>query len=194
MLDEVKQFVNKSFKNSIYGSGSVKHFERTIDWLKELKSDVDEPMLIAAYAHDIERAFRDADSQEDFFKDKEFNDKDFLAAHQIKGAEIISDFLKKQNYPEDKIKRIYNMIRRHEEEGDEESDLIKDADSISYLENNAAKHTKWTSNLGIDKVKRKIDWMYSRISSDKAKALAGPYYEKVLKIFESYASPKKKTW
>jgi len=180
MLDKVKQFVDKSFANSIYGSGSTKHFERTVDWLKELKSDADEPMLIAAYAHDIERAFRDGNSQEDFFKDKEFNDRDFLANHQTKGAEIISDFLRKQNYPENEIKRIYNMIRYHEEGGDEESNLIKDADSISYLENNAAKHTKWISSLGADKVKRKIDWMYNRISLKKAKFLASPFYNKVL--------------
>jgi len=179
VLDQIKQFVSESFKKSIYGGGSMRHFERTVYWLKELKPDADESMLIAAYAHDIERAFRDAISQEDFFKDKEFNDVDFLENHQAKGAKIISGFLEERNYPENDIERIYNMIKHHEEGGDVESDLIKDADSISYLENNAIKYTKWTNDLGVDKVKRKIDWMYDRISSEKAKVLAAPFIMKL---------------
>ena len=178
MFDKVKQFVNESFANSIYSSGGFKHFEQTVYWLKKIKPDADEPMLIATYAHDIERAFRAKDSVATF-KDKEFNDKEFLANHQTKGADIVVDFLKKNNYPKDKIKRVYEMIRHHEQEGSEESTLIKDADSLSYLEVAAPKHIKLLSELGADKIQRKIDWMYNRISSDKAKDLARPYYEKV---------------
>jgi len=180
MLDKVKQFVNESFGKGVNEKGS-EHFEQTIYWAQQLKPDADEPILIAAYAHDIARAFRKENSEETF-KNRELDDPEILKEHQEEGARIMADFLRKEGYDEGSIKRVYDMIRRHEEGGDEESDLIKDADSISYLEINAVKHIKWIDNLGKDKIKNKIDWMYNRISSDKAKELANPLYEKVLSL------------
>lgn len=180
MLDKVKQFVNESFGKGVNEKGS-EHFEQTIYWTRQLKPDADEPILIAAYAHDIARAFRKENSEETF-QNKEFDDLEILKEHQEEGARIMADFLRKEGYDESSIKRVYDMILHHEEGGDEESNLIKDADSISYLETNAVKHTKLINNLGKDKIKNKIDWMYNRISSDKAKELAKPLYEKVLSL------------
>ena len=180
MLEKVKKFVNESFKQCVSGR-STKHFERTIYWVKQLKPDADEPILIAAYAHDIARAFKKENSIE-VFKHKELNDKKILKEHQEEGFKIMADFLEREDYNRESIKRVSDMIRYHEEGGDEESNLIKDADSISYLEINAPKHIKLIKILGKDKVKRKIDWMYNRISSKKAKLLAKHYYEKVVSL------------
>ncbi len=180
MLEKAKKFVNESFKQCVSGK-STKHFERTVYWVKQLKTDADEPILIAAYSHDIARAFRKKSSIELFGK-KEMNDKEILKKHQEEGAKIVVGFLKKEGYDEKSIKRVSDMIRHHEEGGDEESNLVKDADSISYLEINAPKHIKLVKILGKDKIKRKIDWMYNRISSKKAKLLAKPYYEKVVSL------------
>ena len=178
MLEKVKQFVLESFSQGA-NEKNMDHFERAVYWLQRLKPDADEPMLIAAYAHDLGRAFREQDTA-NFFKDKEFDDPEILASHQEGGAKIISEFLKKQNYNPDDIKRIYNMVRYHEEGGDVESDLIKDADSISYLEVNVKKFLGWLDKLGKEKVRRKIDWMYERISSPQARELAKPFYDKAL--------------
>lgn len=185
MIEKIKQFVNESYQKSIYGSGSIKHFERTVDWLLALKPDADEAMQIAAYAHDIERAFRDEVSEE-VFKDREFNDPEFLADHETKGAEIAAKFLRDNGYGDNDVKRVYNMIRYHEEGGDDEANLIKDADSISYLEINAKRHLPLIETLGKEKVKNKIDWMYNRITTEKAKELATPFYDDVIRELYSY--------
>lgn len=181
MLEQVKQFIQQSFNPEVNGNGK-EHFERTIYWVKQLKPDANEPILIAAYAHDTARAFSKQDTEETF-KDKEFNDIEILKEHQEEGARIVADFLQKEGYSEESIKRVYNMIKYHEEGGDAESNLIMDADSISYLEINAVKHIKLVNSLDKDKIKRKIDWMYKRISSDKAKVLAEPYYKKAITSF-----------
>jgi len=179
MFIEVKKFIDDAFQNSLYGSGSIKHFERTVDWLKMLKPDADEPMLIAAYAHDIERAFRKTDSTETF-KSIAFNDETFLAHHQSRGADIVRVFLRDNGYPDEATQRVYRMIYHHEVGGDEESNFIKDADSISYLENNTQLHIGLTSSLGVEKIKEKVDWMFERITSPRAKALAQPFYNSAI--------------
>lgn len=181
MFNKVRQFVNESFKQSGHGE-NLDHFKRTVYWVKKIKPDVDEPTLIAAYAHDIARAFRRANTKE-MFKDKEFDDPEILEEHQKEGARIIGEFLRKENYDKNSIKRIENMVRRHEVGGDEESNLIQAADTISYFENNVEKHIQLIPVLGEDKIKRKIDFMYNRISPGKAKEFARPYYEKIIKNF-----------
>lgn len=178
MLNKIKKFVNDSFNMSANDNGT-KHFEQTVYWVKEIKPNPDEPTLIAAYAHDIARAFRKETTQQTF-KNKEFNDSEILTQHQEQGATIISDFLQKEDYNEEAIKRVHNMILHHEVGGDEDSDLIKDADSVSYLEINAVKHVKLADNLGREKIGNKIKWMYDRITSPKAKELAKPFYEKAI--------------
>ena len=72
-----------------------------------------------------------------------------------------------------------------EEGGNEEADLIKDADSISYLENNAIKHIKLIGKLSKDRIKNKVDWMYNRISSKKAKSLAEPFYKEAMDLLNN---------
>ncbi|MBU0706068.1 HD domain-containing protein [Patescibacteria group bacterium] len=175
MLEQVIKFVNKSFEKCATGK-SVAHFESTLHWIKELRPEADEPILIAAYAHDIQRAFRETNT-ENTFKNIELNDPDLLKHHQQEGSKIICNFLESKGYDKKGIKRIGNMIAHHEEGGDEESDLIKDADSISYFYTNANKHvTETVKTLGKEKIRNKIDWMYNRITSEKAKKIAKPKY------------------
>ncbi len=174
MFEKVKKFVDDSF-----GKKS-KHFERTVYWLQQIKPDADESMLIAAYAHDIHRAFY-GEPEADFYKDKELNDKNYLIEHQEKGAEVVANFLRKNYYPEAEIKRVAEMVRLHEFGGTEEADVIKDADSVSYFEINALRHLEKFKLLGPDKIKRKFDFMYNRITSDRAKELARPFYEEAIK-------------
>jgi hypothetical protein len=178
MISEIKRFIDDSF-NKI-----IPHFERTIYWLKILNPKADEAMEIAAYAHDISRAFRKTNSAETF-RDKELDDREIIKEHQEKGAKIITAFLKEKHYNVKDIDRIYKMVSKHEWGGDLESDLIKDADSISYLELNAPKHAqKLALILGKEKIRRKIDWMFNRITSKEAKKLAEPFYQTAIKCLE----------
>ncbi|MAG22050.1 MAG: hypothetical protein CL943_01950 [Candidatus Diapherotrites archaeon] len=176
MLKKVEQFVKEAFEKSATGK-SIAHFENTVYWIRQLRPDADEPIIIAAFAHDIARAFRKTNTEQTF-KTKEFNDPAILEEHQKEGAIIISRFLKKEGYEQEKIERIKNMIGKHEVGGDAESNLIKDADSLSYFETNAIKHVGLAKTLGTEKVRKKMAWMFERISSPKAKEIAKPFYEK----------------
>lgn len=175
---EVVKFVNEAFRRAGDDHG-IKHFERTVFWLRQLRPDADEAFGIAAYSHDIERAFR---NQEVWSmqkrSDKGFRDEDFLRIHQERGAEIIGEFLQKRGAGEDMIARVKRLISKHEVGGDDEQNMLKDADSLSFFENNIPHFlTKKVAELNKEKVKAKFDWMFNRITSEKAREIARPWYE-----------------
>jgi hypothetical protein len=178
LYDKVEEFVNKA-------TGGSKHLERTVFWLKELKSDASEAMLIAALSHDIERAFRNTEYNKAFDSDKGYRSEGHLLHHQQEGAEIMSKFLKEQGADEELVKKVYSLISKHEEGGDDDQNLIKDADSLSFLENNIdiflKEQIKKTSK---EKVRDKFNWMFNRITSEKAKEIARPWYEEAMKKME----------
>lgn len=179
MFEKVKLFVDKAFE----GKRVIKHFERTVYWLKHFKLDVDEAFLIAAYAHDIERGFRKPEiSAMHTDRDAGFLDEEFLKHHQEKGAEIIGEFLRKNKYPEKDIERVKMLVSKHEVGGNEEQNLLKDCDSISFFEIQASHFIEnKVQEVGKEKVKNKFDWMFNRITSKKAKEIAKPLYEKAIR-------------
>lgn len=180
MLEKVKQFINESFAKSDYPN-TPDHLQRTLDWLLKLKPDADEAMQIAAYSHDIARAFATTS-----FEDKPFDDREYLYIHQKTGAEMVAKFLTEQGYDQHNIQRVYNMVNRHEDGGDGESDIIKDSDSLSYLEKPAHIKPEFIEKLGRAQVKYKVDYMHNRIATDRARELARPYYDKAVEALENY--------
>ncbi|MFH1822258.1 MAG: HD domain-containing protein [Patescibacteria group bacterium] len=180
LYKKTKQFVVNSF-TKVGDVRGIKHFLRTVYWVNELKPDADEAMYIAAVAHDIERAYRNNDEINNIFKEKGFMDKDFLIYHQEKGAKIISDFLKEQNASNELIERVKMLVKGHEVGGNDDQNIIKDADSISYFENNANHFVEVKAKeIGKNQVREKFDWMYNRISSGKGKQIALKWYENAL--------------
>lgn len=179
LFDEVKKFVRESFGNR-YG---MVHFERTVFWIRQLKPDADEALLIAAIAHDIERAF--SLSGEDQIKKSGYCHIDYIRSHEVEGAKIIGNFLKEQNADKEVIERVKMLISRHEEGGTDDQNLLKDADSISFFENNIPFFLEHKiRDAGKENVRNKFEWMYSRITSKKAKDLAKQWYEKAMKDIE----------
>lgn len=180
----VKEFVDQAF-TKIGQQEELPHFERTVYWFMQLKPDVDEAFLIAAYAHDVERAFR-VETDEDL-KNKSFTDDFFLKYHPQKGAEIIGNFLEQQEAPAQLINRVKSLIAAHEIGGDDDQNLLKDADTISFFEDQN-KIDWFISRVAIrsmETIKQKFDWMFERITSQKAKELAKPFYEQAMqKIHE----------
>ncbi len=174
----VKSFVKEAFIKA-NNQNDIKHFERTVYWLKQLNPDADEALCIAAFAHDTERAFRDETVNEKLkSSDKGFTDVDHLTYHQNKGAEIIASYLKEQNAPHELINRVQMLISKHEVGGNDDQNLLKDADSISYFENQIELFlTKKVTEVGKEKVKAKFEWMFDRITSNRAKEIARTYYE-----------------
>lgn len=182
---KVKQFADEAFLR-MGDDHNLRHFERTVHWLKELKSDADEAFLIAAYSHDVERAFREDDVRR-MLNDprKKFNDEEYMALHSSKGAVIIGKFLEEHGASKDIVERARNLISKHEVGGTNDQNLLKDADSLSFLENNIGHFVgRGVGNYGKEKVKSKFDWMFNRITSEKARDIARPWYEAAVKKLE----------
>ncbi|MBT3297498.1 DUF4202 family protein [archaeon] len=178
MLEKVKQFVDKSLE----GKGNA-HYIRTIFWIKELNPGADEALLIAAYSHDIERILRKKDKT----KTKEFDKGEILVKHQVKGGEIMFDFLVKNGASRSMAKRVQDLISKHEVGGTADQNLLKDADAISLLENNAEKAIRLVKDQDFPKeeVKRKFDLTYDKITSEKAKQIAKQFYDRAINMLEA---------
>jgi len=177
MLDKVEKFVVES-----YGKENL-HLERTLYWVRELQPDASKELLIAACSHDIERAF-----DLELKNKKRFNTKKEMEKHQIMGGQIMFDFLIQEGYDAGKAKRVQELISKHEVGGDFEQNLLKDADSLSYLEVNVPRHINFIKDKGFTKegLRKKFDFMYKRISFEKTKELASPFYEKAVRLLEDY--------
>jgi len=178
MYEKVEKFVVDSF-TKVGKIHQIVHFKNTVEWIKKLKPDADEALCIAAVAHDIERAFR----KEDMMGKKKkygFSGKEFLKPHQERCAKIIGDFLEKESADKKLIKKVKMLVIRHEEGGNKDRDLLKDADSLSFFEITIPyflTDKKIDEIGGKQGIKEKLDWMYNRISSEKAKEIAKPMYE-----------------
>ena len=170
ILQKTKDFVDQSF-----GGKQKEHFERTIYWFEQFSPVFSEAHAVAAYAHDIERAFKDPTIPEP----DDYLAISFLRAHEEAGAKIIADFLREQGQIEEFIRTVSRLISRHEEGGDAEQDALKDADSVSFFETNAEIFvTSKALKEDYAKVKHKLDWMYERISSPQAQAAVKSNYHK----------------
>jgi len=182
LYKKVEEFAIDGFIKT--GSRSVSHHVGVVYWIKKLKPDADEALLIAAVAHDINRSSIKG-RKEDLKLVKESKkgglDKRFLRRHQKQSAEIIGEFLEKQRADKKLIKRVKMLVSKHEEGGNRDQNLLKDADSLSFFENNIDRILEMIPEMGEKKIREKIDWMYNRITSRKAKQIAKPYYQKAIK-------------
>ena len=179
LFDEVKRFVKESFERCGYKE-HIKHLERTVYWVKKLKPDADEALLIAALSHDIGTAQEWKKIRKELQQTK-FTDKKLIERHQKECARIIEEFLRKQGANPEIIDRVKMLVSKHEEGGNADQNLLKDADSISFFENNVPIFLNLAKKIGREKVKQKFDWMYNRITSEKARRIAKKWYNKAIK-------------
>ncbi len=162
-FQEVKEEILKTLKKSPLDFEPV-HAKLVHKWVLVLKPDASEALQIAALSHDIDRAItgiteRDLD---DFSKID-----DFKKEHSLRSAKFISEILTRYNYNQEVIDKVSDLVSKHEFGGDEESDILKDADSIAYFEYNIPSYLK---RNGRDRAKEKIKFMYKR-SPDKVKEI-----------------------
>lgn len=159
------------------------HFERAVFWFEKFILEPTEAHRIAAYSHDIERFLR---TEQEKVPDDYLN-QEFLKNHQERGAEIMADFLKKEDASDDMINKVKHLISKHEVGGDEEQNALMDADSVSFFETNAEMFVNKKAPVeGYKRVKEKLDWMFDRISSDEHKVFARENYDKWSKELEFY--------
>jgi hypothetical protein len=176
MLDEVKKFVIEAWKDN---KNDIRHAERTAYWVKRLKPDADEALLIAAWAHDIERAV---------YGDwkKGTSDPKALAKHQDLSAKLAGEFLESRNAAPALVLKVRHLVEKHETGGDAEQNILCDADCLSFFEDKAvARVRKWKAE-GKDKneIKKNMDFYFSRFISPEAREIARRWYRAALDEIE----------
>jgi len=143
------------------------HSKNTLKWLLKLKPDADDALKIAALGHDIDRAVETKVLRENFD-----NYDEFKAQHAHHSAEIMRNIMLEVQFEENVINNVYHLICQHEIGGDPRSDLIKDADSISFFDVNLPlyfQRNDWEES------KRRCIWGFKRLSNkmkEEAKMMA----------------------
>jgi len=133
------------------------HAENTLYWLRRLDPQAGVALQLAALAHDIERA------RQDRFQRHQFADYDsFKQAHADLGAQITDQILSEAGVSGEIRQDVSLLIRRHETGGDAQSDLLKDADSLSYFDHNLP---LYYAREGYEETLRRARWGYERLSS-----------------------------
>ncbi|MFA7243922.1 MAG: DUF4202 family protein [Patescibacteria group bacterium] len=182
LLEKSIEFVDKSF-----GKKSP-HFERALYWVKILKPDADEALQIAAYCHDIDRStWMNSKDRPAISKKLMLQDLEAIREHEEHGAEMMYDFLVANGADESLAEKVRHLISRHEEGDDDEQNVLKDADSISYFETNAERHIAELGTFTFHELKSKTDYMFNRITSPEAKKLAEPNYKSAIEKLEKAA-------
>lgn len=133
------------------------HAENTLEWLRKLDPEADQALQIAALAHDIGRAVKDQQVRRADFKDYDA----FKAAHARIGATILRGILRECGVAQSTANEACRLVELHEVGGDPRSDLLKDADSISYFEVNMPLYYR---REGWHETKRRCIWGYRRLS------------------------------
>lgn len=132
------------------------HAENTLLWLLRMHPAAGDALRLAALAHDIERA------RPDRLQRHQFGDYDtFKQAHADEGADIADGILAAAGVAADVRAAVRNLIRRHETGGDPDSDLLRDADSLSYFDHNLP---LYHAREGYAETLRRARWGYARLS------------------------------
>lgn len=179
---KAEQFMQESFGTNQAGP---RHLRRTADWVAKLRPDADEALLIAALCHDIERAEKHAENKSSTHPDK-ITGEDYLIRHQERSARIMHEFLILAGASPDFADRVLHLIEKHEVGGDEDQNLLKDADSISFFENNTDLFLeKGIHIIGREETIRKFQWMFNRITSREAQEIARPLFLDAMKRIQA---------
>lgn len=133
------------------------HAENTLEWLLKLNPAADEALRLAALGHDIERAVAPRP-----FRKQDFDDYDeYKAAHANRSATIIGEILKECEVPIEISEEARRLVGRHEHGGDERSNILKDADSLSFFQTNLP---LYYSRVGWEEALRRCRWGFDRLS------------------------------
>ena len=147
-----------------------RHADNTLEWLLCLEPDAGDALQLAALAHDIDRA-----NEEIKVKQADFDDYDaFKAAHARNGAELLRPILNACGVAGDIVDEACRLVEVHEVGGDPRSDLLKDADSISYFDVNLPLYYQ---REGWAETQRRSLWGYRRLTQRAQEIVKGIEYE-----------------
>ncbi len=105
----------------------------------------------------------------------DFGDYDaFKAAHARNGARILRTILDECGVDQPTTDEACRLVIRHEVGGDPSSDLLKDADSISFFDINMPFYYQ---REGWEETKRRCIWGYHRLSVQMKEIASGITFE-----------------
>ena len=161
MLNHLPPSVHESIFRIISRSPvpeDLSHAYDTLEILLYLCPKANLAMKIAAFGHDIERGLPSGvKAKRNCFFDYDT----FKAAHGETGARVLKGILNRCAMPNNVVQEACRLVAMHEFGGDKYSDLLKDADSLSFFHNNLFYYKK---REGEDEVKRRILWGLRRLS------------------------------
>ena len=134
------------------------HSQLTLKWVLFLKPDADILLQIAALGHDYDRSFPDRERSK-FHSTYEA----YKQAHAKKSAQLIVDLMKENDFAPEEINRTRELIENHEVGGEDDLQILTDADSLAFFEGNVPSYRKTHSE---EDTKSKIIFMYKRISEN----------------------------
>ena len=142
------------------------HSTNTLKWLLKLEPGADEALQLAALGHDIDRAVDAHKVLRANFCDYDA----FKAAHAKHSAEMLLDILAQCGSRDSALgNELYRLVCIHEVGGDARSDLLVDADSISYFDVNLPLYHERNSR---EESLRRCAWGYRRLS-EQARSIVG---------------------
>jgi hypothetical protein len=156
-IDCAKQNIRAIISGSSVPEDPI-HAENTLDWLLKLDPEADQALQIAALAHDIDRAVEAQKVHRADFSD--YNG--FKDAHAHNGARILRVILNRCGVAKSIADEACRLVILHEVGGDPRSDMLKDADSISYFEVNLPLYYQ---REGREETIRRCNWGYRRLSA-----------------------------
>ncbi len=134
------------------------HSRNTLQWLLELDPEADAALQIAALGHDIDRAVEERKVLRADFAEYDA----FKAAHARNGAQILRELLEACGIEDAAfLREVHRLVCRHEVGGDTRSDLLVDADSLSYFDVNLP---LYFARHGWEETQRRCVWGYRRLS------------------------------
>jgi len=150
--DEILSFIKKSKVPEDY-----EHALNTLKWLLKLEPNADDALQLAALAHDIERA-----DEKRKVKRADFNDYNkFKLEHAKNSARILREILTNAGIDRSAIDEACRLVEMHETGGDKKSDLLKEADSISFFDVNLPQYYK---REGKEETLKRVKWGYKRLT------------------------------
>ena len=135
----------------------VMHAENVLQWVLRLAPDADDALQIAALAHDIERSDEARKVRRSDFRDYDA----FKAAHAANSARMLCGLLDECRVERTVAEEACRLVALHEVGGDPRSDLLKDADGISFFEVNVPLYFE---REGYAETLRRCAWGYRRLS------------------------------
>jgi len=178
LLEKLKDWISQNHKDK-------NHLLAMEKWIKVVYPQADDALIIAAVAHDIERAFPLEDGEEKPERNG-WDDQAYREWHRKRSATYAESFLLNNDADAELASKVKMLIETHGLGGDEEKDALKDADSISFLENSSDMvGDSLEKGRTVEEIHDKFDIMYNRISSEERKELAARHYEEAVHKLET---------